>query len=227
MFLAPPVNDDDEVEENANRIKMAIQKKLDNKDLRLLTKMDITIPMKTSELRYHVKNYRGCAGRLLGQKSLAYESLSSIFDHIEDKETSYNYEFKRDTLFGGSFLDRVNWRFHRFLDSCASGVPSDIDTKKLDFSDMLEQVERREYQTKIPSCIRKIMKKKETSTTPEDNKIIDSGGGSGGGQGGGGHRKCQESRGNGCTKQANNNNICSECKLGNNEPFRDIFTLQM
>ena len=46
------------------------------------------------------------------------------------------------------------------MDSCASREAEDIDTKKLDFSNMLEQVERREYQTKVPDWIRKIMKKK-------------------------------------------------------------------
>ena len=68
VFLTPPVNDDDEEDKNANLFKMEIQEKLDNKDLKLLTKMEVTIPMKTSELRHHGKNFRGCAGRLLGQK---------------------------------------------------------------------------------------------------------------------------------------------------------------
>ena len=66
IFLTPPVNDGDEEEENANFLKTAIQEKLDNKDLRLLTKMEVTITMKTSELRHHIKKYRGCVGRLLG-----------------------------------------------------------------------------------------------------------------------------------------------------------------
>ena len=135
---------------------MAIQEKLDNKDLCLLTKMEVTIPMRTPELRYRVKNYKGCIGRLLGQNPMAFKGLTTIYNHIEDKEMSYNYESKQEKLFGGSFLNRMNWRFHRFLDSCANGVVSEIDIKKLDFSDMLEQVERREYQTKVPSWIRKI-----------------------------------------------------------------------
>ena len=78
VFLTPHINDDDEEEENANLLKMVIQEKLDNKDLKLLTKMEVTIPMKTSELRHHVKKIRGCAGRLLGQKSLAYKRVVSF-----------------------------------------------------------------------------------------------------------------------------------------------------
>ena len=86
VFLTPPVNDDDEEGENANFLKMTIQEKLDNKNLKLLTKMDVTIPMRTSELRDHVKKFRGCDSRLLSHKSLVHKILSSIFDHIEDKE---------------------------------------------------------------------------------------------------------------------------------------------
>ena len=52
------MNDDDDDEENANLLKMAVQEKYDSKDLRLLTKMDISIPMKTSDLKHHVKFFR-------------------------------------------------------------------------------------------------------------------------------------------------------------------------
>lgn len=110
IFRTPHVNDEEEEEEeeNINLLKLAIQEKLDNKDLCLLTKINVTIPVKTSELRHHIKTYRGCVGRILGQKSLVFVSFTTIYDHIEEKETSYNYEFKQDKLFGGNFLDRIN-----------------------------------------------------------------------------------------------------------------------
>ena len=93
-------------------------------------------------------------------------SLKGIAAHIESKETSYAYEFKQDKLFGGSLLDKIGWRFNRFLDSCAHGDPDKIDIHKLDFSDIMEQVERREYNSKIPSWIRKLVKKQEASKKP-------------------------------------------------------------
>ena len=58
-------------------------------------------------------------------------------------------------------MDKLSWRFHRFLDSCAFGEESRIDSKKLDFTDMMEEVERREYTGKTPAWIRKLTKKKE------------------------------------------------------------------
>ena len=150
-FLTPPVNDDGDIIENGNLFKLAVQDKYDKHDVVLLTKMDISIPMKASDLKHHAKNFAGMAGRMFGQTSVQHHKLKQIQIHIEEREVSYNYEFKQDPLFGGNFLDRVNWRYHRFLDSCASGDPDAIELDKLDFSDMLQQVERREYNSKVTS----------------------------------------------------------------------------
>ena len=55
-FLTPPVNDDDEDKDNENLLKLAVQEKYDSQDLILLPKMDISIPMKTSDLKHLMKN---------------------------------------------------------------------------------------------------------------------------------------------------------------------------
>ena len=54
-FLTPPVENDGEDEKNTNLLKLAVQEKFDEKDLVLLTKMDVTIPMKVPCLRHHIK----------------------------------------------------------------------------------------------------------------------------------------------------------------------------
>ena len=224
-FLTPPANDDDDDEENANLLKMAVQEKYDSKDLRLLTKMDISIPMKTADLKHHVKNFKGCVGRIFGQSSMIFDCFEKLQHHIEDHETRYDYEYKQDKLFGGSFLDRVNWRIHRFLDSCACGDASKIDTKKLCFEDMMEQVERREFQSKVPAWIKKIMKKKEPPPHDEGDKNKNTGGGSRNGMDK--RRRFQEgdnrNQRGGRGKRLTNANIQASCKLSHNEPFRDIF----
>ena len=219
-FLTPPVDDNADVEENANLLKMAVQDKFEAEDLILLTRMDITIPMKTQELKHHIKNFAACAGRCLGQQSMAYVSLLDVAKHIEAKETAYNYEFKQEPLFGGNFLDKLSWRFHRFLDSCAFGDENKIDSKKLDFNDMMEEVERREYTGKTPAWIRKLTKKKEEKART--------------GNGSGGHRGHREG-GRPTRRQFNNDddsernrriqnpNMHEDCKLRPNEQLRDLF----
>ena len=56
-----------------------------------------------------------------------------------------------------------------------------MDTKRLKFDDMMEQVERDEYQTKIPAWIRKITKTKEPTPTQYEEQN-NGGGGSGEGR---------------------------------------------
>ena len=159
VFLTPPVNDDDGDNKNANLLKLAVQKKYYSTDLLLLTKMDIIILMRAPDLKHHLKNIAGWAEKCFGEDLIVNTSLKQIASHIENKESSYNYEFKQETLFGENFLDRINWQLHHFFDSWDSGDTSNIDIDKLDFSDMLEQVEMREHHSKLLERIRKLMKK--------------------------------------------------------------------
>jgi len=152
-IITPPVNDDADVEENANLLKMAVQDKFEAEDLILFTCMDITILM-IQELKHHIKNFAACAGRCLGQKSMARKIILKVAKHSERKETAYNYEFEQEPLFGGNFLDKLSLWFHRFLDSCAFDDERKIDSKKLEFSDMMEEVEHRKYTGKTLAWIR-------------------------------------------------------------------------
>jgi len=98
---------------------------------------------------------------------------------------------KRNSL-GGSILDKINWRFQRFLDSCAHGSPDKIDINKLDCLDIMKQVGRWEYNTKVPSWMKKLIKKMETTKKPAYERDPGHGqevGGGGGGGGGGSRQK--------------------------------------
>ena len=48
LFLTPPVGNDEEDEEHVNLLKLAVQEQFDEKDLVLLTKIDVAIPMKAT-----------------------------------------------------------------------------------------------------------------------------------------------------------------------------------
>lgn len=63
-FLTSPINDDDDIIENSNLLKLAVQDKYDSHDV-TLTKMDISMPMKAPELKYAIKNIAGLSGRTL------------------------------------------------------------------------------------------------------------------------------------------------------------------
>ena len=92
--MTPPVDDDDS-EENTNLLKMGIHDKFEHDDLLLLAKIYITVPMENQELKYQLKNFSLCARCCFGQKSDLYTTLKDLADHIEHKETSYNYKFNK------------------------------------------------------------------------------------------------------------------------------------
>ena len=73
--------------------------------------------------------------------------------HTERKEVAYNYEFKQETLFGDSFLDRIHRRMHRFLESCTGGDPEKINLRKLDYGHILEAVKCKEFSLKVSGWI--------------------------------------------------------------------------
>ena len=94
-FLTPPVGDDDEDEDNVNLLKLAVQDKFDEKDLALLTKMDVTMPIKLPCLKHHFKNYSSCAGRILGKHSQAHYSLKKITSILKLKKRAINMSLNR------------------------------------------------------------------------------------------------------------------------------------
>jgi hypothetical protein len=225
-FLTPPVRDNTEEEEKSNLLKLAIQEKFEQSDRALLTKMEVAIPLTTLDLRHHLKNFTGLVGRVLGQGSLAFLSLRAVVEHIDENEISYNFEFRHDKFFGGTFLDKINWRFHRFLDSCANGDHTKIKLQKLDFLDMTEGVESREFFGKTPVWITRLTKKQEQKYTTNEN--LGSGGGGGERRGGGSNgyerKRRQFEQGGGEPKKRIFNPQKNEaCLLRSDERLRDIF----
>ena len=60
-------------------------------------------------------------------------------------------------MFEGSYINKLHWRVHCFLESCTHSDVSEIDTAKHDFTDILEQIEQCEYATKTPEWIRSLV----------------------------------------------------------------------
>ena len=161
-FLTPPLRDDKDELENHNNLQLALKEKLDAADVTLLTKMEVVIPMTVEQLRHHIRNFAGVIGRLIGQDSQLFINLTVLWKHIEARETRYKYEFRQDKMFGGCFLEEVDWKVHRFLDSCAHGDPAQMIVDHIDFMDLMSLVESRKYVCKAPLWLKRLTKK----TTP-------------------------------------------------------------
>lgn len=88
-----------------------------------------------------MKNFTEIAGRYFGDDSVLFKSLQEGMSHVKKRETSYNYELHQDELFGGHFLDTINWRVHHSLNSYAAGNPEEIEVN----------IESRSYYAKAPA----------------------------------------------------------------------------
>ena len=86
---------------------------------------------------------------------------------------------------------------------------------------MMEQVERGEFQTRIPPWLRRLIKKRERKE-PEDsyNKGSDNYNKGGGSSERGTRRQFKEGD---RQKRITSGNMGTKCKLGQNEQFKDIF----
>ena len=162
----------------------------------------------------------GLAGRCLGQDCILHRNLKELAEHVEDQETAYNYEFRQERLFGGHFLDKIHWGLNKFLDSCADGDPTKIQTRRIDWTGLMDQIESREFVTKIPAWIRKLVKKKEGKPQEVPNGR---GAGGGGREDLSGQKRRQFNKQEGRRCKTFNSNIMEECKLKKNELLRTFF----
>ena len=110
---------------------------------------------------------------MIGQDCVLFLSLTKIWRHIEAKETRYKYEFRQDKFFGGSLLEKVDWRVHRFFESCAHGDSSRICLDYADFNDVMTQVEEREFICKTPMWLKKLTKKTTPENRADNNSDLD------------------------------------------------------
>ena len=118
--------------------------------------------MTVEQLRHHIRIFAGVIRRLIGQDSQLFINLTVLWKHIEAHETRYKYKFRQDKMFGGCFLEEVDWKVHRFFDSCAHGDPAQMIVDHIDFMDLMPLVESHKYVCKAPLWLKRLTKK----TTP-------------------------------------------------------------
>ena len=84
-FLTLLVSEYVDLVENRDLIKLAVHDKFNNKDLVMLTEINITVPMKTQDLKHHLKNIAILAGLWFGENYVLFKNLQDIANHVEEK----------------------------------------------------------------------------------------------------------------------------------------------
>ena len=68
-------------------------------------------------------------------------------------------------------MEKVDWRVHRFFESCAHGNSSRICLDYADFSNVMTQVEEREFLCKTPMWLKKLKRKQPQRIEPTTTAI--------------------------------------------------------
>ena len=69
-------------------------------------------------------------------------------------------------------MEKLDWRVHRFFESCAHGYATRIRFDYGEFQDIMTQFEEREFIFKTPMCLKKLTNK--TNPKPRDFDDSDS-----------------------------------------------------
>jgi len=140
--------------------------KINETDLKTITKCKIHFAKNFGEYCHMVKNFHRLIVIVAGQESIFAQKISGLQEHARDHERCYKDLEKDNYYFYASVLDHVHRRSQHYIHSASFGLVSKLKQRKLDFADMLDEIEDGDY---IP------VKPKWLKTSPPANKKRDSG----------------------------------------------------
>eukprot|EP00592_Proboscia_alata_P015328 CAMPEP_0194401036 /NCGR_PEP_ID=MMETSP0174-20130528/127574_1 /TAXON_ID=216777 /ORGANISM="Proboscia alata, Strain PI-D3" /LENGTH=577 /DNA_ID=CAMNT_0039197677 /DNA_START=503 /DNA_END=2236 /DNA_ORIENTATION=- len=169
-FFCPPTSTDSIkanmllLEEKAHHELITIE------DLMKCTTQTIRHPKNYFELLQFVENFTTLVDIILDtnedeeHKELIHATLclNALQVDLKKNVRDWNDCFDDHEFFGVFFLDEVHVRFQRFLSSCASGDPSQIDLDILDFSKFTKKCRYKEINITVPRWLKLIQAEQVT-----------------------------------------------------------------
>jgi len=149
--------------------------KISDDDLKIITKCKIYFPKNFGEYLHVVKNFHRLMIIIAGEKSLFAEKIAVLTDHAIEHERCYKDIEREFFHMYASILDHVHRRSQHFIHSAALGLVSKLKLRKLDFTDLLEEIEDGDYTPTKPKWLRNSNKKRDSSSSNEDTKEKDHG----------------------------------------------------
>jgi len=143
--------------------------KINEADLKTITKCKIHFAKNFGEYCHMVRNLHRLIVIVAGEESMFASKTVILHEHALEHERCYK-DLERDNYhFYASILDHVHRRCQHYIHSAALGKVSKLKIRKLDFTDMLEEIEDGDYTPVKPKWL-----KTPNST---NNKKRDSGSG--------------------------------------------------
>ena len=166
LFLPEHSEEERVTQELALRLEeQMVLGKISDEDMKTITKCRFHFPKNFGEYLHCIKNFHRLIEILSGTESLFTQKLYSLIVHATKHERSYK-EIEHDFwYFYASLLQYIHRRTQHFIHSASHGLVSKLKLSKLNFSDLLEDIEDGDYVPIQP----KWLKQNKRSTPPSGN----------------------------------------------------------
>jgi len=155
--------------------------KISDEDLKMITKCKIYFPKNFGEYLHVIRNFHRLIIIIAGESSLFASKIAVLAEHAVEHERCYKDIEREHFHMYASILDHIHRRSQHFIHSAALGRVSKLKVRKLDFTDLLEEIEDGDYSPTKPKWLRNNTKKRDSSSSYETNQDRDTGSGSNGG----------------------------------------------
>jgi len=212
LFLPERSDEERVTQELAMRLEeQMILGKISDSDLKIITKCRFHFPNNFGEYQHCIRNFLRLAEILAGSSSILVQKLKILVEHSTQHERSYKEIENDHWFFYASLLQFIHRRTQHFIHSASHGRLSKLKTGKLNFSDLLEDIEDGDYIPVQP----KWLKQPKRSSRDQPNIISPNAN-----QGGGGANQRIKKK---PRETVDNDNIAPELKCPANLPYREIF----
>jgi len=137
--------------------------KINDSDLKIITKCKVHFPKNFGEYVHVVRNFHRVIIIIAGEKSLFASKLKILQSHAIDHERCYKEIEREYFYFYASILETVHRRSQQYMHSATLGMVSKLKKKKLEFEELLEEIEDGEYVPTKPKWLRNQNNRKRKS----------------------------------------------------------------
>lgn len=127
--------------------------KISDDDLKIITKCKTYFPKNFGEYLHVIKNFHRLIIVIAGEKSIFAAEIVKLTDHAVEHERCYKDIEQEYFHMYASILDHVHCRSQHFIHSSAAGLISKLKFRKLDFTDLPEEIEDGDYTPTKPKWL--------------------------------------------------------------------------
>ncbi len=146
------------------QLKETAGKGLSNEDVESALKQGVKLPNSYESLRVTVHNLVGASKYFFSKWSKLPEELTKVHNDIVRSPQIYEALIAQDKFFASKFLFAIDTDIQLWLAECeAKELREEVNDQLIDFSDLLLQVKKRQFEVNLPTAFMSIMTKEPNS----------------------------------------------------------------